>query len=75
MNGFVEAGARQMRQALSVVAVGLVRLQGFQGLIRLAAFDANDGRAEGGEAVIQHRRHPTGLEHDALARRRFAQRS
>src|SRR5882762_10314392 len=44
MNGLEEAGAGEMRQATCVVAVGLVRRQRLQRLIRLPALDADDGQ-------------------------------
>src|SRR6266446_6433267 len=48
MNGLEEAGAGEMRQATCVVAVGLVRRQRLQRLIRLPALDADDGQPKFG---------------------------
>ena len=74
MNGLEEAGAGEMRQAACIVAVGLVRRQRLQRLIGLPALDADDGQSQLAQAVVEHRRHPAGLEHDPLAGRSLCER-
>jgi hypothetical protein len=44
------------------------------GRICLPAFDAHNRQTEGCQPMVEHRRHPTGLEHDAPASGRLCQR-
>ena len=74
MHGLEETGARQLRQAARIIAVGLVGRKRLQRLIGLPALDADRGHAALDEPVIKHRGHPAGLEYDALTRRRFHER-
>jgi hypothetical protein len=64
MNSLEEAGAGKMTQAASIIAVGLVCRQRLQCLIGLSALDADDRQSQLAQTVIEHRRHPAGLEHD-----------
>ena len=74
MGRLEESGAGEMRQAAGIVAVGLVGRKRLQRLIGLPALDADDGHATVAQAVVEHRGHATGLEHDPSASRRLRQR-
>jgi hypothetical protein len=63
MHGLEEAGTGKMRQATGIVPIGLVRRQRLERLVGLPALDAHDGHAVLDQAVVQHGRHPAGLEY------------
>ena len=73
MNGLEEASAGKMRQAARIIAIGPVRRQRLQCLIGLTALDAHDGQTQLAQAMVEHRRHPAGLEYDATTTWRFRQ--
>src|SRR6516225_12489800 len=73
MHGLEEAGASQVRQPSSVIAIGLVGRKRLERLVRLPAFDADHGEAELAQAMEQDRRHASGLEYDPTTARRFRQ--
>jgi hypothetical protein len=68
-----EAGASQMRQASSVVPIGLVGRKRLERLIGLPAFDADHGEIKLAQPVKQDRRHSSGLKDDPTTARRFRQ--
>lgn len=72
VHGLEESGAGKVRQTTGIVAIGLVGRKGLQRLVRLPAFDADDRQTEGCQPMVEHRRHPTGLEHDARQAGAFA---
>jgi hypothetical protein len=73
MHGFEEAGAGQMRQPSSVIAIGLVGRKRLERLIGLPALDADHGKAELAKPVEQDRSHSTCFEYDPTTTWRFRQ--
>ena len=62
-----------MRQPSRIVAVGLVRRERLERLIRLPALDADHRESELAQPVEEDRRHSTRLEYDATTTRRLRQ--
>src|SRR5260370_10548851 len=62
--GAEEAGAGEMCQAARIVAVGFVGRKRLQRLTGLPALDTDHRHTASGQAVMEHRGHTAGLEHD-----------
>ena len=74
MDPLEEASAGKLRQPSRIVAVGLVRRQRLQRLMRLPALDADHRHSQCIEAMVEHWRHAARLEHNPLTAWRLPQR-